>query len=78
MTNKININALPAGQQDELLITLKARFGKNMNRHTGIEWTKVQAKLEANPDKLWTLNEMETTGGEPDVTGYDEKTGEYY
>jgi hypothetical protein len=56
---------------------LKARFEKNMNRHKGLEWAKVQAKLEANPEKLWSLYEMERTGGEPDVVGYDKKTGEY-
>jgi hypothetical protein len=56
---------------------LKSRFEKNMNRHEGLEWFKVQAKLEANTEKLWSLNEMERTGGEPDVVGYDEKTGEY-
>jgi hypothetical protein len=56
---------------------LKARFEKNMNRHKGLEWSKVQAKLETNPAKLWCLNEMEGTGGEPDVVGYDKKTGEY-
>jgi hypothetical protein len=77
MNNKTNINVLPAGQQDELLQTLKTRFAKNMNRHKGIEWAKVLAKLEANPGKLWTLNEMESTGGEPDVVGYDENSGEY-
>ena len=64
-------------QQEELLSTLKARFEKNMNRHKGIEWAKVQAKLEADPEKLWSLNEMERTGGEPDVVGFDKKTGEY-
>ena len=64
-------------QREELLRTLKARFEKNMNRHKGLEWAKVQAKLEANPEKLWSLNEMERTGGEPDVVGHDEKTGEY-
>ena len=64
-------------QRDELLKSLKARFEKNMNRHKGVEWTKVQAKLEANPEKLWSLNEMERTGGEPDVVGHDKKTGEY-
>ena len=64
-------------QRAELLSTLKARFEENMNRHQGLEWAKVQAKLEANPEKLWSLNEMERTGGEPDVVGYDEKTGEY-
>jgi hypothetical protein len=64
-------------QREELLGTLKARFEKNMNRHKGLEWAKVQAKLEADPEKLWSLNEMERTGGEPDVIGYDEKTSEY-
>jgi len=61
----------------ELISTLKARFEKNMPRHEGIEWAKVQEKLEANPAKLWSLDEMELTGGEPDVIGYDEKSGEY-
>jgi hypothetical protein len=61
----------------ELLRTLKARFEKNMNRHKGLEWANVQAKLEANPEKLWSLNEMERTGGEPDVVGHDKRTGEY-
>ncbi|MGE8036677.1 DUF4256 domain-containing protein [Lysinibacillus sp. NPDC093692] len=64
-------------QREELLRTLKARFEKNMNRHKDFEWTEVQAKLEANTEKLWSLNEMEGTGGEPDVVGHDEKTGEY-
>ena len=64
-------------QREELLRALKARFEKNMNRHKGLEWAKVQAKLEANAEKLWSLNEMETTGGEPDVVGHDQKTGEY-
>ena len=64
-------------QREELLGTLKARFEKNMGRHEGLEWATVQAKLEANPEKLWSLNEMEGTGGEPDVVGHDEKTGEY-
>ena len=68
---------MKAKQQEELLRALKARFEKNMNRHKGLEWAKVQAKLEANPEKLWSLNEMERTGGEPDVVGYDKKTGEY-
>jgi Protein of unknown function (DUF4256) len=61
----------------ELLTELKARFEKNMNRHKGLEWNKVQAKLEANAEKLWSLAEMERTGGEPDVVGFDKKTGEY-
>jgi hypothetical protein len=64
-------------QRKELLNTLKGRFEKNMNRHKGLEWTKLQAKLEANTEKLWSLNEMEKTGGEPDVVGHDKKTGEY-
>ena len=64
-------------QREELLRVLKARFEKNMNRHKGLEWTKVEAKLEANTEKLWSLNEMERTGGEPDVVGHDKKTGEY-
>ena len=64
-------------KHEELLKTLKARFEKNMNRHKGLDWAKVQAKLEANPQKLRSLNEMETTGGEPDVVGHDKKTGEY-
>jgi hypothetical protein len=64
-------------QGEELLKTLKARFEKNMNRHKGLDWAKVGAKLEANAGKLWSLNEMERTGGEPDVVGQDKKTGEY-
>src|SRR5712664_3846784 len=64
-------------QREELLRALKARFEKNMNRHKGLEWAKVQAKLEAHPEKLWSLNEMERTGGEPDVVGFDKKTGEH-
>jgi hypothetical protein len=61
----------------ELLRALKARFEKNMNRHKGLEWAKIQAKLEGNAEKLWSLNEMERTAGEPDVVGHDKKTGEY-
>jgi hypothetical protein len=64
-------------QREELLRALKARFEKNMNRHKGLEWANVQAKLEANAEKLWSLNEMERTGGEPDVVGHDKKTSEY-
>ena len=64
-------------QREGLLRVLKARFEKNMNRHKGLEWAKVQAKLEANTEKLWSLNEMERTGGEPDVVDHDKKTGEY-
>ncbi len=62
---------------EELLNTLKTRFEKNKNRHTGIEWAKVQARLQANTEKLWTLDQMESTGGEPDVVAQDKKTGEY-
>ncbi len=68
---------LSPGQREELLRTIKVRFEKNMNRHKGLEWAKVQSKLEANTEKLWSLNEMENTGGEPDVVAYDEKTGDY-
>jgi hypothetical protein len=64
-------------QRDELLTALKARFEKNMNRHKGLEWANAQARLETNADKLWSINEMERTGGEPDVVGHDKKTGEY-
>jgi hypothetical protein len=64
-------------QREELLETLKTRFEKNMNRHKGLEWAKVQAKVQANAEKLWSLYEMEKTGGEPDVVGVDKKTGEY-
>src|SRR2546425_2380592 len=75
----ININKkkLSPEQREELLSVLKARFEKSMNRHKGPEWAKVQAKLEADTEKLWSLNEMERTGGEPDVVGFDKKTGEY-
>ncbi|MBV1758795.1 MAG: DUF4256 domain-containing protein [Dethiosulfatibacter sp.] len=68
---------LATDQQAELLEILKGRFEKNMNRHQGIEWGKIQQKLETNSEKLWTLNEMESTGGEPDVIGFDKKTDEY-
>jgi hypothetical protein len=64
-------------QREDLLEALKARFEKNMNRHEALEWAKVQARLEASSEKLWSLNEMERTGGEPDVVGHDKKTGEY-
>jgi Protein of unknown function (DUF4256) len=64
-------------QGSELLNALKTRFEKNMNCHKGLEWSKVQATLETKPEKLWSLSEMEKTGGEPDVVGYDKKTGEY-
>ena len=72
-----NKKDLAPEQREELLRALKARFEKNMNRHKGLEWAKVRAKLEASPEKLWSLNEMERTGGEPDVVGHDKKTGEY-
>ena len=73
---KSNKKELAAKQREEILGTLKARFEKNVNRHKGLEWAAVQAKLEANADKLWSLSEMERTGGEPDVVGNDKKTGE--
>jgi len=73
---EINLELSPE-QGEELLKTLKIRFEKNMNRHKGLEWPKIQAKLEAHPEKLPSLHAMESTGGEPDVVGYDEKTGEY-
>src|ERR1044071_8948071 len=76
-TRKSSNKNLSAGQRQELLTTLKARFEKNMNRHKGVDWARVQARLEASPEKLWSLNEMETTGGEPDVVAFDKKTGEY-
>jgi len=68
---------LPPEQRGALLRTLKARFENNVHRHQGVQWTAVQARLEANPEKLWSLHEMERTGGEPDVVGHDTKTGEY-
>ncbi|MGA7077389.1 MAG: DUF4256 domain-containing protein [Terriglobales bacterium] len=74
---KKNKKELTPEQREQLLRTLKARFEKNMNRHKGLEWAKAQAKLEANAEKLWSLSEMERTGGEPDVVGQDKKTGEY-
>jgi hypothetical protein len=74
MTKK---NKLSSAQREQLLGVLKARFEKNMNRHKGLEWPKVQARLERNGEKLWSLNEMESTGGEPDVVGLDKKSGEY-
>jgi hypothetical protein len=73
-SNKKNLSPK---QCEELLSALKARFEKNRTRHEGVEWPKVQAKLEASADKLWSLNEMERTGGEPDVVGHDKRTGEY-
>ena len=68
---------LPPEQQGALLRTLKARFEKHMNRHLGLQWAAVQARLESNPEKLWSLHDMERTGGEPDVVGHDKKNGEY-
>jgi hypothetical protein len=80
-TTARNINSnkknLSPEQREELLRALKARFEKNMNRHKGLEWAKVQAKVEVNAEKLWSLNEMERTGGEPDVVGHDKKTRKY-
>jgi len=80
-TRSRNMNSskkdLSPEKHEELLGALKARFEKNTNRHKGVEWTQVQSKLEANAEKLWSLNEMERTGGEPDVIGHDNKTGEY-
>ena len=74
---KSNKRKLPPEQVEELLRALKARFEKNMDRHQGLEWSQVQAKVEAHAEKLWSLSEMESTGGEPDVVGHDKKTGEY-
>src|SRR5215472_7218188 len=74
---KSNKKELSPGGREELLKTLKARFEKNMNRHQGLDWAEVQAKLKANAEKLWSLSEMERTGGEPDVVGHDKETGEY-
>jgi hypothetical protein len=74
---KSNKKELSAKQREALLSALKARFEKNMARHKGLEWAKVRAKLEAKTAKLWSLHEMERTGGEPDVVGQDKKTGEY-
>src|SRR4051794_37247782 len=68
---------LSSEQRDELLTALKARFEKNMSRHQGLAWANVKAKLEGNNQKLWSVSEMERTGGEPDVVGHDKKTGEY-
>ncbi|NCA87000.1 MAG: DUF4256 family protein, partial [Clostridia bacterium] len=70
-------NALPADRGKELLITIKTRFEKNRDRHRNLEWAEVEAKLIDNPAKMWSLNEMERTGGEPDVVGFDKNTGEY-
>jgi len=75
--NDSNKKELLLEQREKLIRTLKSRFEKNMNRHKDLKWDKVQARLEANTEKLWSLNEMERTGGEPDVVGFDKKTGEY-
>ena len=72
-----NKTDLSPEQREQLLRALKARFEKNMNRHKGLQWAQVQTKLQASPEKLWSLNEMERTGGEPDVFGHDKRTGEY-
>ncbi len=72
-----NKKELTPAQQEELISVLKVRFEKNMNRHKGIEWAKVLAKLEASAEALWSLNQMENTGGEPDVVGFEKNTGEY-
>jgi hypothetical protein len=77
MTKKGNAKGLGPRQREALLEALKARFESNMHRHAGIQWAKVQRRLEAQADKLWSLGELERTGGEPDVVGRDEKTGEY-
>ena len=74
---KSNQKELTREQREQLFRVLKARFEKNMNRHKGFEWAKVQAKLETNTEKLWSLSEMEQTGGEPDVVDHNKKTGEY-
>jgi hypothetical protein len=68
---------LSSKQRAELIAVLQSRFEKNINRHKGLEWPKIQARLEASPDKLWSLQQMESTGGEPDIVGHDTKTGEY-
>ena len=72
-----NKKKLSPEQREELLKTLKVRFEKNMKRHKGLDWAAVQAKMDANAEKLWSLNEMERTGGEPDVVGFDKKTAQY-
>ncbi len=74
---KNNTKKLSASQSEELFSILKSRFEKNMERHKALDWAKVQAKLEAQPAKVWSLNEMEVTGGEPDVVGYDKKADEF-
>ena len=76
-STKGNKEELSPAQREELLKALKERFEENMSRHEGLEWARVQATLDASPERLWSLHEMERTGGEPDVVGYDEKTGEF-
>jgi hypothetical protein len=78
MSKKIKLNnKLSLQESEQLLSALKTRFTKNMNRHKGIDWAKVETKLESTPEKMWSLNEMENSGGEPDVVGYDKKAGEF-
>ena len=77
MDTNANLSELAPEVVEKLLTTLKSRFQKNMQRHLGLVWEKIQARLETNPEKLWSLNEMENTGGEPDVVDFDEKSGEY-
>jgi len=77
LKNKSSKKELLGGQREEVIRTLKTRFDKNMGRHESLEWANVQARLEANPEKLWSLDQMERTGGEPDVVGHDQKSGEY-
>src|SRR5215467_59627 len=77
MTEKARKRELPPKQREELLKTLKARFEKNMSRHEGLRWPQIQTRLEADAEKLWSLGEMERTGGEPDIVGQDQKTGEF-
>ena len=77
MNNISNKKVLPAKAQEELLNRSKARFENNMNRHKNLKWVDIQVKLEANPEKLWSLNEMEASGGEPDVVGFDQKSGQF-
>src|SRR5262249_34042366 len=77
MNTHSNTKRLSPEQREELLRSLKERFEENTNRHKGLDWAKIQAKLEANAEKLWSLSEMERTRGEPDVVGHDKKTGEY-
>ena len=74
---KVSKKELSSSERAELFQSLKSRFEKNKNRHKGLEWSKVQATLESNPEKLWSLKEMEKTGGEPDVVGFDKKSGEF-